>query len=177
MPNMRWMTGREIALGGWGQLTKNNACPESCAQKMNACWHVASLPTSRAHFAVPLHQRLCYHNAGAARSHTSRNSIERSNIPWKIKSGCLFSYVLVSRQQHAFDKMQYNSAPNEGSCLFCLFVWCLTARQHRIGQFVPTARGWNRLSWLRMANETQCIIHPTPDPKTDNILTANMCWT
>ena len=43
----------------------------------------------------------------------------------------------------------------------CLFVWCLTARQHRIGQFVPTAGGWNRLSWLRMANETQCIIRKT----------------
>ena len=40
----------------------------------------------------------------------------------------------------------------------CLLVWCLTARQHRIGQFVPTAGGWNRLRWLRMANETQCII-------------------
>ena len=40
----------------------------------------------------------------------------------------------------------------------CLFVWCLTARQHKIGQFVPTEGGWNRLSWLRMANETQCII-------------------
>ena len=40
----------------------------------------------------------------------------------------------------------------------CLFVWCLTARQHRIGQFVPTAGGWNRLRWLRMANERQCII-------------------
>ena len=35
----------------------------------------------------------------------------------------------------------------------CLFVWCLTARQHRIGQFVPTAGGWKRLRWLRMANE------------------------
>ena len=23
----------------------------------------------------------------------------------------------------------------------CLFVWCLTVRQHRIGQFVPTAGG------------------------------------
>ena len=23
----------------------------------------------------------------------------------------------------------------------CLFVWCSTARQHRIGQFVPTAGG------------------------------------
>ena len=41
------------------------------------------------------------------------------------------------------------------------FVWCLTARQHRICQFVPTAGGWNRLSWLRMADETQCIIHNT----------------
>ena len=41
---------------------------------------------------------------------------------------------------------------------YCLFVWCLTARQHTIGQFVPTAGGWNRLRWLRMANETQCII-------------------
>ena len=43
----------------------------------------------------------------------------------------------------------------------CFFVWCSTARQHRIGQFVPTAGGWNRLSWLRMANETQCIILDT----------------
>ena len=25
--------------------------------------------------------------------------------------------------------------------LAALFVWCLTARQHRIGQFVPTAGG------------------------------------
>ena len=40
----------------------------------------------------------------------------------------------------------------------CLFVWCLTACQHRIGQFVPTAGGWKRLRWLRMANERQCII-------------------
>ena len=42
--------------------------------------------------------------------------------------------------------------------IVCSFVWCLTARQHRIGQFVPTAGVWNRRSWLRMANETQCII-------------------
>jgi len=27
------------------------------------------------------------------------------------------------------------------------------------GQFVPTAGKGNRLSWLRMANEIQCIIH------------------
>ena len=40
----------------------------------------------------------------------------------------------------------------------CSFVWCSTAHQHRIGQFVPTARGWNRLRQLRMANETQCTI-------------------
>ena len=38
------------------------------------------------------------------------------------------------------------------------FDWRLTARQHRKGQFVPTAGGWNRLRWLWMANETQCII-------------------
>ena len=32
-------------------------------------------------------------------------------------------------------------------CLLSLFVWCLTARQHRIGQFVPTVGECNRLRW------------------------------
>ena len=35
-----------------------------------------------------------------------------------------------------------------------LFVWSLTARQHRMGRFMPTAGELNRLRWLRMANET-----------------------
>ena len=59
----------------------------------------------------------------------------------KILVAPLYSYILF---YHYF-------------CTERSFVWWLTARQRRIGQFVPTAGGWNRLRRLRMANERQCI--------------------
>ena len=37
-------------------------------------------------------------------------------------------------------------------------VWCLTACHHRKVNVVPTVGGRNRLTWLRMSNERQCII-------------------
>ena len=67
------------------------------------------------------------------------------------------SYIASLSSYNTF-MLCINSKMNSYRLFVCLFVWCLTARQHRIGQFVPTAGRWNRLSWLRMANETQCII-------------------
>ena len=63
----------------------------------------------------------------------------------------------MCRFQHLFRGIKQVPSDQFGHEI-CLFIWGLTARQHRIGQFVPTTGGWNRLSWLRMANETQCII-------------------
>ena len=47
---------------------------------------------------------------------------------------------------NTLDRMQFaipafHAYGHRVPCQVCLFVWCLTARQHWIGQFVPTAGG------------------------------------
>ena len=57
------------------------------------------------------------------------------------------------------DRMRnVTSAPLRPPATACLVFNGTSTQDRSIWQFVQTAGGWNRLSWLRMANETQCMI-------------------